>query len=295
MFSAHGFDAESRWVRDGVGRATYLAVGGTGSPTRILVHGGMSEAGNWALLAGRLEGQLAIADRPGHGLSYAIDYRKVDDYFEAAADWLETVVAGLGETQVDIIGSSMGGFFATAFAASHPERVRRLVLVAAPAGLDRHLPIFIRLAGNAVTGRLLFRSSFENPEQLRDVVYPSLAVNPDRVPSDQLEVEYQAALRPGLGLMAHTMFRAVSNLRGWRTRYLINERLRNLDIPTLIVWGEEDTGFYPPALGQDIAASMANGQFVLLPDASHAPWIDQPDLTAEAINSFLDQQLASAT
>lgn len=288
MFAAHGFDAQSQRVRDRAGRETYLAVGGTGSTTRILIHGGMAEAGNWAVLAGRLDGRLVLADRPGHGLSYDIDYRKVDDYFGAAADWLKTIVDGLGEPQVDLIGSSMGGFFSTAFTVTHPERVRRLVLVAAPAGLSRHLPIFPRLAGNPITGRLLFRSPFDNPEQLRNRAYPSLVVNLDRVPADQLEVEFQAGLRPGFGLMAHSMFRAVADLRGWRTRYLINGHLVNLDTPTLIAWGEQDTSFYPPALGQDIAANMPNAEFVNLPEAGHAPWIDQPDLAAEAINSFLD-------
>lgn len=289
MFSAHGFSAESQWVQDQHGRQTYLAVGGTGSPTRLLVHGGMAEAGNWALLAGRLNGRLAIADRPGHGLGYDIDYRQVDDYFEAAADWVESIVDALGEAHVDLIGSSMGGFFTTAFAVKHPQRVRRLVLVAAPAGLERSIPIFFRLAGNPLTGPRFFRSTFDNPEQLRDRAYSSLVVHPDRVPDDQLDVEFQASLRPGFGLMAHTMFRAVTNIRGFRTRYLIKERLNNLDTPTLIAWGDNDTNFYKPALGREIAANMNDAEFVALPDAGHAPWIDQPDLTARAINSYLDR------
>lgn len=294
MFAAHGFVANSQWVRDEDGRETYLAVGGTGSPTRILVHGGMSEAGGWALLAGRLNGRLAIADRPGHGLSYDIDYRRVDDYFEAATLWIQSIADGIGETEVDLIGSSMGGFFTTAFAVKHPHRVRRLVLVAAPAGIDRSLPIFPRLAANAITGRLLFRSTFDSPEQLRERAYRSLVAHPDRVPDDQLDVEFQAGLRPGFGLMAHTMFRAVTSVRGWPSRYLIKERLINLEIPTLIAWGEQDTNAYPPSLGQEIAAKMKDAEFVLLPDAGHAPWIDQPDLTAEAINSFLDRPQVAA-
>lgn len=288
MLAAHGFGAESQWVRDEVGRETYLAVGGTGSPTRILVHGGMSEAGEWALLAGRLNGRLVLADRPGHGLGYDIDYRQVDDYFEAAADWIASIVDGLGETQVDLIGSSMGGYFTAAFAVKYPQRVRRLVLVAAPAGLERSIPIFPRLAGNPITGPRLFRSSFESPEQMRDRAYSSLVVHPDRVPDDQLEVGFQAAQRPGFGLTAHSMFRAVTNIRGFRSRYLIKERLVNLDTPTLIAWGEQDTDIYPPALGQEITTKMKDAEFVALPDAGHAPWIDQPDLTAQIINSYLD-------
>lgn len=125
----------------------------------------------------------------------------------------------------------MGGYFTTAFAVKHPQRVRRLFLVAPPAGLERSIPIFFRLAGNPLTGPRFFRSTFDNREELRDGAYSSLVVHPDRVPDEQLDVEFQASLRPGFGLMAHTMFRAVTDMRGFRTRYLIKERLNNLKLP----------------------------------------------------------------
>ncbi len=62
----------------------------------------------------------------------------------------------------------------------------------------------------------------------------------------------------------------------------------NVETPTLIAWGDQDTNIYPPALGQEIESEMKDAEFVLLPDAGHAPWIDQPDLTARAINSYLN-------
>ena len=288
LFAAHGLEAEGRLIPDRAGNETYVVVGGTGSPVRVLVHGGLSEAASWAVLAGRLNGRLAIPDRPGYGLSYPIDYRNVDDYLLAAADWLESVVDGLGEEQVDLIGSSMGGFFATAFAVQHPQRVRRLVLLAAPAGIERRIPVFLRLWGNPITGRLLMRSKMGSPEQLRERAYSSLVVHPDRVPGDQLEIEYAAGQLPAFGFTTYTMLRAATNLRGWRSRYLIKDKLVELDNPTLIAWGADDTNFSTPSLGREIASKMPNATFQLLPDAGHAPWIDQPELTAETVNNYLD-------
>lgn len=78
----------------------------------------------------------------------------------------------------------MGGYFTTAFAVKHPQRVRRLFLVAPPAGLERSIPIFFRLAGNPLTGPRFFRSTFDNREELRDRAYSSLVVHPDRVPTN---------------------------------------------------------------------------------------------------------------
>lgn len=137
LLARYGFEGESRWVVDREGRRTYAIVRGEGPCPTMLVHGGLSHAGEWHSLAGRLPGQVVIPDRPGCGLSYPIDYLGVD-YRRAAADWLLDLADGIGSDQVDLVGNSMGGFFCIAIA--HPERVRRLVLVGAPAGLDRTLP-----------------------------------------------------------------------------------------------------------------------------------------------------------
>lgn len=284
LFASRGFPGRSHRVPDGAGNETYMVIGGDGSPTRVLIHGGLSDASSCAVLAGRLTGRLAIPDRPGYGLSYPIDYRRVADFQEAAADWLESVVDGLGEDQVDLIGTSMGGFFTIAFTIRHPERVRRLVLLAAPFGVDRQVSWFLRLWANPITGRLFMRSTPDSPEQLRERVYSGLVAHPERVPAEQLEVEYAAQRLPDFAVTAHSMLRAVINLRGFRSRYLIRDQLKTLQTPTLFAWGDKDV---PPTLGQDIAAHMPNAKFVVLPDAGHVPWIDEPDLTADTVNRYL--------
>jgi len=88
LFARRGFRGESRWVTDRQGRRTYLIGRGEGRCPTVLVHGGLSQASEWSLLAGRLPGHVLIPDRPGCGLSYRIDYRSVADYRQAAADWL---------------------------------------------------------------------------------------------------------------------------------------------------------------------------------------------------------------
>ncbi len=112
------------------------------------------------------------------GLSYPIDYREVD-YRGAAAEWLLDLLDAIDADQVDLVGNSMGGFFSMAFAIAHPHRVRRLVLVGAPAGLDRDLPLVLRLWGNPVSGPVLIRSNLTSPgdaEALRARVFSRLLV-----------------------------------------------------------------------------------------------------------------------
>lgn len=289
LFERHGFKGASQRVANDSGDETYMVVGGEGPRTRVLVHGGLSESSHWAMLAGQLTGKVVIPDRPGYGLSHSVDYRQVDDFGAAAADWLLTVVDGIGEDKVDLVGTSMGGYFAICFAARYPERVRRLVLLAAPAGIDKHIPWFLKMWANPITGRLFMKATMDEPEQLRERIYPGLVAHPERVPADQLEVEFVAGQLPDFALTAHTMLRASVGLLGFRLRYLVRDQLTALEIPTLIVWGERDTSFYPPSLGREIAAEMAKSEFVIVPDAGHMPWIDQPELVANAVNQFLNE------
>lgn len=122
LLARYGFEGESRWVVDRQGRRTYTIGRGEGPCPTVLVHGGLSHAGEWHSLAGRLPGQVIIPDRPGCGLSYPIDYLGVD-YRRAAADWLLDLADGIDCDRVDLVGNSMGGFFCIAFAVAHPERV----------------------------------------------------------------------------------------------------------------------------------------------------------------------------
>lgn len=289
LFARHGFEGESRRVIDRQGRATYMiARGGADCPT-LLIHGGLSQAGEWALLAGRIQGDVIVPDRPGCGLSYPIDYRGLD-YRREAAEWLCELLAGIGAERVNLVGNSMGGFFSMAFATAYPDRVRRLVLVGAPAGIDRWIPPVLRLWGNPVAGRLIAGLRLTNPstaETLRRRVFaPLLVAHSERVPRELLELSIAAASLPGAGRTSYSILRSVSTLRGWRRELLMREAMAGCAVPTLFLWGERDA-FAPPASGQDLAARMPEATLEVLPDAGHLPYLDQPETVAGAINRYL--------
>lgn len=290
LFARYGFEGESRWVADRKGRSTYMIGRGEGPCPTVLIHGGLSQASEWALLAGRLPGHVIILDRPGCGLSYHIDYRNVD-YRTAAASWLLDLLDGIGAEQVDLVGNSMGGFFSMAFAIAYPDRVRRLVLPGAPAGLDKHIPLFLRLWGNQVIGPLMTRLGITVPpstEALRKRVFASLLVSdPEKVPRDVLEISLAGMTSiPGTALTSHTILQTVTNLRGWRSRLMMRDDMARLRVPTLFVWGDADA-FAPPSSGQDMAARMPEAHAEVIPDAGHLPYLDRPDAVADSIIEFL--------
>ncbi len=287
LFRDNDFAGDSQRVTDRDGRSTYLIGRGEGQRPTILLHGGLSEASIWCLLAGRIPGHVVVPDRPGCGLSYRIDYRRID-YRMAAADWLLDLVDGLDADQVDLVASSMGGFFAMTFATRHPDRVRRLVLVGAPAGLDTEIPFFPRLWGNPIIGSVIGKlvAKTKSPEAMRKRVFPLLVAHPENLPREFIEIALAAQKLPGAGVAAHTMLRSVLTMRGWRRHLMMRDDLAKLPVPTLFVWGDKDA-FAPPSSGEDMVARMANAKFEIIEDAGHLPYLDQPAAIAAIINPFL--------
>jgi pimeloyl-ACP methyl ester carboxylesterase len=286
LFARHGFEAEGRWIDDPEGRPTYVLERGESDHPTVLVHGGLSHAGEWAPLAGRMPGRVVIPDRPGCGLTHPIDYRRVN-FRESAASWLLDVLNAIGADEADLVGNSMGGFFSIAFALAHPDRVRRIVFVGAPAGIHRSVPWFLRLWGNPVSGALIRRLKITDPEELRERVYGSILVaHPEDVPVELLEMDIANAELPGVEQSAYALLRAGTTLRGIRKRLLLSDELAGLDVPSLFLWGASDA-FAPPSIGADVAARMPDATIEVLPDTGHLPHVERPETVAAAVARFL--------
>lgn len=289
MFARHGFEAHSQRFADREQRETYALVAGSGSCPKVLVHGGLAEAGVWTALAGRLSGRVVVPDRPGCGLTYPIDYLGVD-YRADAARWLLDLVDGLGADQIDLIGNSMGGYFSMAFALAHPGRVRNLILIGAPAGLDRQLPLFIKLLGARGIGPFLSRKlAMDDPELLRKRVFTGLVAHPERVPTEVLEVALLNAALPSSQRCAHTMLRQVATWSGFRPSLMLRSDMETLDIRTLFLWGDRDS-FAPPSSGRQLAARMPRAELRELEDTGHMPQLEVPERVAEHIEQFCADQ-----
>jgi pimeloyl-ACP methyl ester carboxylesterase len=293
LFRQAGFAGRSIWLDDPrLGVRTYAIARGESSCPTVLVHGGIAEASVWYALAPLLRGAVVIVDRPGHGLTSAIDYDGVD-YRAHAAAWLAGVVDALGVSQVNLVGNSMGGYFSTAFALSHPTRVRRLMLAGAPAGIDRRLPFFLRAWGRPGLGRLVsaMMRSTRTPEQMRARVMAGLCSRPEAIPVEALRIALAAGTRPDWHATMRSMLRAVSDLGGWRRELSLREAMTTLAVPTLFAWGTRDS-FAPPSSGHELAARMPEARVDEIDGAGHLPQLDDPAAVAASIQRFLDAPAA---
>lgn len=251
----------------------------------LLIHGGLGEAFQWAPILGPLaqKRRVLAVDRPGHGLADPFDVRGVE-LMAHAAGFVGEVLDAVETPAAALVGSSMGGLYATAFAHAHPERVTRLVLQS-PAGVTCELPLMLRLGRLPIFGGLV-RAMMRKPtrESVRTFWKTLLVAHPERLPEEFLDLSVLSQARNAeswFSLLDRTV-----GIRGLNPALVAAARFGALGVPTTFLWGEKDA-FAPPSVGERLAAQLPGAHFICIADAGHAPWFDAPEATAQAILSAL--------
>jgi len=240
-----------------------------GTGRRLVLAHGFTQTGRlWGPFGDLLaEGRrLVRVDLPGHAGSSEVRADLV-----GAGDLV--VSAGLDDQgPVDLLGYSLGARVALHAALAHPERIRRLVLIGATAGIEDDEARRLRRArDDAMADRL------EASGDLEGFIRRWLAAS------------MFAGLR-NAGLeerLRNTAAGLASSLRlaGTGTQRPLWERLGEIGLPVLVVVGADDARFV--AAGSRMAASLGDGVFSLVPGAGHAAHLAQPRLAARLVEDFL--------
>jgi pimeloyl-ACP methyl ester carboxylesterase len=280
-----GSSAQSRYVDVGPGRRVHAIEAGDGLPL-VLLHGSGPTALLFLPLLERLTGVRAIAvDRPGFGLSDASE-RSPETYRAAAIDSLTKILDGLGLAETALLGNSMGGTWALWYALAHPERVTRLVLLGAPPLLTgTRVPPPMLAVATPTVGR-----PPQMPPPSRETVVQSMGVMGEADTIVDYPEQIEALVAAGSDQLAAgaslAELRAAIAPTGWQpTLALRLDELRELTVPTLLIWGEQD-----PLGGADVArttaATIPHAQLEVV-SAGHAPWLRHPDRVAALVNNFV--------
>jgi len=286
-------DTRVRRIRWSQGETQLLELG-DGAPL-LLVHGGGDGAFEWMPILSALARtrRVLVVDRPGHGLAEPFDYRGVD-LLEHACTFLRDILDALDLPTADIAANSIGGLWAAAFASDSPQRVSRLLLVGAPAGVARDVPLVLRLMSLPLVGRPLGRLMMSNPTRdgNRKFWGQVLVAHPERLEDAFLDVDVAHTRRNLDSILS--LIRCVG--RGLRGGHLIlGDRWQTLKVPTLFLGGEHDV-FVPPKVEKAlhaIAEGNPNVRLIRIPDAGHLPWLDEPERVVAEIERFLAIEPAS--
>ncbi|AKJ00703.1 pimeloyl-ACP methyl ester carboxylesterase [Archangium gephyra] len=267
------------------GGTTQIIELGEGPPL-LLLHGGLGEAIQWANILPALarKHRVMAVDRPGHGLADPFDYGEVD-LLACARRFLGELLDAEGLASVPIVAASMGGLWSLDFALTHPQRVPRLVLTGAPAGVTRTLPLQMRL-GTLPVLKTLVRSMMRQPtrDSTRAFWKQLLVAHPERLSDDLVDLLTESQRRNAPSWF--TLIDRAFDVRGMKKGLLLTGRWKDLPVPTTLVWGERDA-WGGPALGEAIASMNPRVRMVRIPDAGHAVWMDAPELVVEAIEGAL--------
>ena len=266
-------------------KADYLTVSGqrlhvrdTGprdAPALVLLHGFGASLHTWEPWAQTLEKTYRVVrfDLPGFGLTgpdAANDYsdRRSSEILLALMDTLKL-------TRATVIGNSVGGRIAWTFAAAHPDKIEKLVLLA-PDGFAS--PGFEYGKATAVPATMKLMR-YVLPKAM---LAPNLAAayaNPSFMSSALVDRYYDLMLAPGN--------RAALIARMEQTVLAPPQpALRSISAETLLLWGEKDA-MIPIANAADYVREMRHATLVTLPGIGHLPHEEAPEVSIKPLLEFL--------
>jgi pimeloyl-ACP methyl ester carboxylesterase len=243
--------------RDGV--KIHYEVHGSG-PTLLLSHGYSSTARMWDGQVANLKDryQVIVWDMRGHGESdYPTDAKLYSEALTVGD--MKALLDLVGTKQAIVAGLSLGGYMSLAFNASHPERVRALMLFDTGPGFKKDEA----------------RAKWNETAHQRAATFDAkglAALNS----SDEVKL---------------TRHRDASGLAGAARGMLAqqNDRvIQSLDkvaAPTLVLVGANDTNFL--AATDYMAAKIKGATKAVIPDAGHASNLHQPARFNQAVEAFL--------
>jgi pimeloyl-ACP methyl ester carboxylesterase len=250
--------------------------GPRGAPAIILLHGFGASLHTWEPWARSLSAQYRVIrfDFPGSGLSPP---DPSGDYSDARSMQLVAALMDqAGLARATLVGNSMGGRIAWNFAAHHPERVERLILIS-PDGFASPGVEYLKRTQVPVSVQLM-RYIFPRP-LLRMSLAPAYA-DPHFL-DDALTSRYYDLMRaPGArAAMIERMQQVVlTDPRPWLAR---------IKAPTLLLWGEQDR-MIPFTNAADYVQAIPDAKLVALAGLGHLPQEEAPERSLAAVRAFLE-------
>jgi pimeloyl-ACP methyl ester carboxylesterase len=250
----------------------------------VLLHGLNNSCLSWSRVAPLLatDRRVLMPDLPGHGQSERPNVAyELEWYARMIAGWLEA----LGLEQVDIVGHSFGGGVAQMLLLRCPERVRRLVLVAA-GGLGKGVGRWLRLASLPYIVEYLGQPFMPLGTHL------ALRNVRESVTRGDIAELSRLNAQPG---SARAFARSVRNVINWRgQKHSFFQRAHEIQKlpPMLIMWGDRD-GIIPIEQGRALAARLHGAHFKTFEHCGHYPHNEQPEIFTRSVRKFLDDPSVS--
>jgi pimeloyl-ACP methyl ester carboxylesterase len=210
-------------------------------PPALFVHGIFHNGHLWQPLVERLKGvrRCLAPDLMTHGDTRIAPDQDVS--FAAQAEMLAAFCEGLGLARVDLVANDSGSGIAQIFAARHPERLASVTLTNGDVHDNWPPAAFERTRKSAANGQLVtaLQTMLDDVEFAR-AAFASGYEHPERLTLQR----FRESLAPLLASEQRTrdLLRFLAAMNN-RDTVAVEPRLRQLEAPTLVVWGTDDVFF----------------------------------------------------
>jgi len=247
----------------------------------VLVHGLGGQWQNWLENIPRLaqERRVLALDLPGHGLTPEPADGKIS--IPGYGRCVDAFCERLGLGKVALVGNSMGGFVTAEVAIQFPERVSRLTLVSAAGvssadALQRPILLFGRVAAALATNTAARHRTLAARPITRHSSLLLVARHPRLLKADlAYEGFFKGAGKGGFD----DALRACLD-------YDFRDRLPDVKVPTLIVWGEKDS-IIPVRDANEFERLIPDSRKVVMRDTGHIPMAERPQAFNDVLTEFL--------
>ncbi len=268
-----------RFIRLPLGYTHYQLYQGRGTPV-VLVHGFSTPMFVWDhTYPALVKAGFTVLRYDLYGIGYS-DRPRVDYDEDLYLRQLDQLIDALGlPTPVDLVGLSMGGAIVVLYAAKHPHKVRRLVLVD-PAGFPLPIPFLARVVRLPVVGEWLMRVVGRAVllSKLNQTFYDQSMV-PDFRDKFRAQLDYKGYQRALLSNLRH--FDLCHQEDAFRT-------VGHSGKPVLVFWGKQDQ-VIPPANARLVKAAIPQAKVYMVDQAGHLPQYERPRVVNPVLIEFLRQ------
>ena len=264
----------------------YRDEGQPDGPVLLLVHGSNSSLHTWEPWVKALSDTYRIVtlDLPGHGLTGT---HESDEYTRAGqVAFVKALVDHLGLNGFVMGGNSMGGGVTLQYAVDHGDDLIGIIPVSS-SGMPRGAatsspPLAFRLAGTPVINQLMLvitpRSIVENGLKH--------SIEDDGIVTEaMIDRYYDLTLHDGNRGATRTRFQGYAE-RG-SADLALAEGLKNIDLPVLILWGENDP-LIPVEYAHAMKEALPQAKLVIYENVGHIAMEEVPEESAAEVRAFME-------
>jgi pimeloyl-ACP methyl ester carboxylesterase len=265
-------------VELGPGRHLSALVWGEAPPELVLLHGGAQNAHTWDTVAMALGRPLVAVDLPGHGHSDAPAEGSLDVRTNAAD--VAEAIRRLAPEALGVVGMSLGGLTTIALADSHPELVRRAVLV----------DVTPRVEGPGAAAIVAFVNGPESFADFDELLARTIEFNPTRS---------ESSLRRGI---LHNALQRDDGTWVWRYRRFTEgsesperslpaedlwDALGRIAVPLMLVRGMRPGSVVDDEAEAELRRRQPTARVEHVPEAGHSVQGDDPLALARLLHDFI--------